>query len=121
MLRLLLPPQCRSLSILPRNRAWGRSEIDLKRANDSQLLHDFQQVQLVPMLNKHAILYSPDVNASHGNLLACCGNTEKRSLMGSMIGVAPNDFVSCDECILYRHSSIRKSGKPAREKLLDTL
>ncbi len=72
------------------------------------------------------ILFSGDVSPVHVYVfllyLVDTGIVyEAGSEMGSSVGVASNHLIARDECILDRNSGIRKSCKPAREKLLDAL
>ncbi len=90
-------------------------------AKNSELLHDFQDIQFVPMLDEHAVLNKPNVYTSHGDVLLRSWNTQERSSMSGSVGIAPNHLVSCKEGILYGNNSIRERDKPVRKELLDTL
>ena len=82
-----------------------------ERRQGADLLEHLHQVQLVPVLDEHAVLDAPDVDAAHLDRFAAGGDAHQVSGVGAAVDEAAHDAVTGDHQVLHRDAHVGQGGE----------
>src|SRR3954467_8788657 len=90
---------------------------ETQRRQDADLLEDLEEVQLVPVLDEHAVRDPPDVDAPHLHRPAAGGDAQKVAGGGAAVHEAADDPVARDDEVLQGGAEVGQAGEEGGPEL----